>query len=491
MEVIKVTRADMVVASVVKVECGVGDDNAQGSLSPQTSTKRKCPPDDEHGAQVKRCKVDECNNPEINQGGGNHSNAATATADNYSSNFPRGSYQDKGMPMNHNSGRAANSYGFSQPTSTSVQPHRTNASIIMETKNRLHQKKIAAAKERLRANLERNSKIFSNLSTQTTELAKIEKEISKLERERARKELEMREKEAALEDVKKEEEQIRNELAHLNSLTEDSARNDVKNIRRSTPISPDDAKESTPQKPAGISGSEIDADKNQVDVEIDDVLRMNSTHINQGIKEETKSDSNSISDEHSGSSGDEQRPPTRAGARKPSNDNSSSEDGGSSHNHTTKMMANNGTASPNGVEQLISASLKIENNQTKSKLPGLSWNQKYNILKDMCDFFHEEFQKEKKKNDEFNYNPDIKMKLQDFIGRPAATCDCLPGRLRKLSYKDAIVMSNGEKREEEEVVMHKATQIKDWLKNLRRTGHKIPEKKEQLLKDLCFDVLSR
>jgi hypothetical protein len=146
----------------------------------------------------------------------------------------------------------------------------------------------------------------------------------------------------------------------------------------------------------------------------------------------------------------------------------------------------NGTASPNGVEQLISASLNIEK---KKKLPSLSWDEKYNILKAMCDFFHEEFQKEKKKNDEFNHNPDIKMKLQDFIGRPAATCDCLPGRLRKLSYKDAIVMSNGENREEEEVVMHKATQIKDWLKNLRRTGHKIPEKKEQLLKDLCFDVL--
>ncbi len=475
-EEVEVTIADL----AVEVKCGgVGDDNPVL----QTSTKRKCPPDDEHGAQVKRCKVDECTKglcvkheaySENNQGCGNHSNAAkaTATADNYSNNFPRDSCQDIGMPMNHNFGQ-----------SNCVQSHRTNAMIIMETKKRLE--KIAAAKERLRANRERNCEILSTLSSQTAELAKIEKEISKLERERARKELERREKEAALEDVKKEEKQIRNDLAHLNSLTEDSARKDVKIIWRSTPISPDDAKESTPtnalgQQPAGISGNEIDADKNQVDVEME-----NSTHINQGIKGETKSDSDSISDEHDSDSGDEQRPPAMAGARKPSNDNSSSEDGGSSHNHTTKA---NGTASPNGFEQLISASKNIDE---KKKLPSLSWDEKYNILNGICDFFHEEFQKEKKKNDEFNYNPDIKMKLQDFIGRPADTCDCLPGRLRKLTYKDAIVMSNGEKREEEEVVMHKATQIKDLLKNLRRTGHKIPKKKEQLLQQLCFDVLSR
>jgi hypothetical protein len=160
------------------------------------------------------------------------------------------------------------------------------------------------------------------------------------------------------------------------------------------------------------------------------------------------------------------------------------------------MMANNGPASPNGVEQLISASLTIgnnntkENTQTKSKLPRLSWDEKYEILKGLCDFIHKELQKEKK-TDNVNYNPDVKIKLQDFIGRPSERCDCLPGRVRrKLTYRDAIILSTGEN-EEEEVVMHKATQIKDWLKNMRRTGQKIPEEKEQLLKDLCVDVLSR
>ena len=515
------TKSSAMVEEVKVVKYGGGGDD---NPILQTSTKRKCPPDDEHGAQVKRCKVDECTNQvkrnglcarheaysENNQGGGNHSNAATATAtsDIYSNNFPRGSGQGIGMPMNHN---------FRQ--STNVQSHRTNAMIIMETKNSSRQKKIAVAEERLRDNRERNCLILSNLASQTAELAKIEKEISKLERERARKELKRRKFEAALEDVKKEEEQIRNELAHLNSLTEDSSRKDVKNIRRSTPISPYGAKESTltnalGQKPAGISGSEIDAapppapykprptplkakniwnsilpvqskalqsyiamyneavqkhkkdtfkllkqgaargeksvsvaaigearkvnvavmrrananilkhsgkqfckeqevtaalsraeaeavqlyiaeaqkKKNEVaaskesteaEVAASPTYNVEMDHINQGIKEETKSDSDSISDEHdSDSSGDEQRPPARSGARKPSNDNISSKDGGSSDNHTTKMMANDGTASPNGVEQLISTCENIENTQTKSKLPSLSWDQKYKVVKD-------------------------------------------------------------------------------------------------------------
>ena len=158
------------------------------------------------------------------------------------------------------------------------------------------------------------------------------------------------------------------------------------------------------------------------------------------------------------------------------------------------MIANNGKASPNGVEQLISASLTMgnnntkENTQTKSKLPRLSWDEKYEILKGLCDFIHKEFQKEMK-TDNVNYTPDVKIKLQDFIGRPSERCDCLPGR-RKLTYRDAIILSTGEN-EEEEAAMHKVTQIKDWLKNMRRTGQKIPEEKEQLLKDLCVDVLSR
>ena len=159
------------------------------------------------------------------------------------------------------------------------------------------------------------------------------------------------------------------------------------------------------------------------------------------------------------------------------------------------MIANNGKASRNGVEQLISASLTMgnnntkENTQTKSKLPRLSWDEKYEILKGLCDFIHKEFQKEMKKTDNVNYTPDVKIKLQDFIGRPSERCDCLPGR-RKLTYRDAIILSTGEN-EEEEAAMHKVTQIKDWLKNMRRTGQKIPEEKEQLLKDLCVDVLSR
>lgn len=161
---------------------------------------------------------------------------------------------------------------------------------------------------------------------------------------------------------------------------------------------------------------------------------------------------------------------------------------------SSNSIQNNGKASPNGVEQLISASLTMgnnntkENTQTKSKLPRLSWDEKYEILKGLCDFIHKEFQKEMK-TDNVNYTPDVKIKLQDFIGRPSERCDCLPGR-RKLTYRDAIILSTGEN-EEEEAAMHKVTQIKDWLKNMRRTGQKIPEEKEQLLKDLCVDVLSR
>jgi hypothetical protein len=488
----------MVTASVVRVESvvhcsGVGDVNPVL----QTSTKRKCPPDDEHGAQVKRCKVDECTKAysENNQGGGNHSNAATATADNYGSNYPRGSFQDIGMPMNHNFGRAANSYGFSQHTNTSVQPHRTNASIIMEKKNRLHQKKIAAANERLRANRERNCEILSILSSQTAELAKIKQEIDKLEWKRERKELERRVKEAALEDVKNEEEQIKNELAHLNSQPEHNARKEVKIIRRSTPNSPDDAKDSTPtnalgQNPAGISCSEIDADKNQVDVEMDGVLRMTSTHINQGIKEETKSDSDSISDERS--SGDEQRHRPKAGARKPTkagsinaslgDDSSSSEDNGSSHNHTTKMMVN-GTASPNGVEQLISAC----ENKEKKKLPTLSWDEKYNIVKAICDFIYEEIRKQEEKTNTVIYNRE--MRLQDFIGHPIEWCRHLPDtpfRSKKVSYYDAVKLSHGEENmEDEEILKNKTMQVQTFIRNIKR---RMPEKKESLIRDLHFKL---
>ena len=172
-EEVEVTRADLV-ASVVKVECGVGDDNLQGSVSQQTSTKRKCPPDDE-------------------------------------------------------------------PTTA---------------------KKIAAAKERLQAIRPRSSELLGILQTKKAALAKVEKEIEKLEREKERKELERREKEtaynnsfAAFLDVAKEEEKIRIELAHLNSLTEDNARKDVKNIKRSTPNSPDDAKESTTTNALGKKAS--------------------------------------------------------------------------------------------------------------------------------------------------------------------------------------------------------------------------------------------
>lgn len=137
------------------------------------------------------------------------------------------------------------------------------------------------------------------------------------------------------------------------------------------------------------------------------------------------------------------------------------------------MMENNGTASPNGVEQLISACENIENTQTKSKLPSLSSDEKYKVLKAICNFFHEELQNEKKKNNEFNYNPDVKMKLRDFVGRPQEMCPCLlSGRVRKLSWKDAIYLSNGQNREEMEVVKHKASQVRSWVKNLRKPGRR-------------------
>ena len=81
--------------------------------------------------------------------------------------------------------------------------------------------KIAAAKERLRTNRARNRDILIMLSSQSkmlciksNELAKIEMEIDKLERKKQR-------NFAALEDVKKEEEQIKNELDCLKSLSQE------------------------------------------------------------------------------------------------------------------------------------------------------------------------------------------------------------------------------------------------------------------------------
>ena len=113
------------------------------------------------------------------------------------------------------------------------------------------------------------------------------------------------------------------------------------------------------KKPAGISGSELDADKNQVDVEMDDssversvvvgavrepvrlgskISRMNSKHLIRSIEsngKETKSDSDNISDEHnSSSSGDEQRHALLFG-----NSSSSSEDDGSSEDELLKTRA--------------------------------------------------------------------------------------------------------------------------------------------------------
>ncbi|KAL7454622.1 hypothetical protein ACHAWC_006236 [Mediolabrus comicus] len=147
--------------------------------------------------------------------------------------------------------------------------------------------KIDAAKERLRTNRARNSEILSQLSSQSkmlciksNELAKIENEIDKLEREKQR-------NFAALEDIKKEEEQIKNELDRLKSLSQEHANargeNGVISIRRSTPISPDGVRESKTnaldkqnqmRKKSDGDGdepaSDIDADKNQEDVEMDD-----------------------------------------------------------------------------------------------------------------------------------------------------------------------------------------------------------------------------
>ena len=56
------------------------------------------------------------------------------------------------------------------------------------------------------------------------------------------------------------------------------------------------------------------------------------------------------------------------------------------------METTNGCSlSPNGVhrvEQLISACHEIDKNtQAKSKLPSLSWDEKYEVLKYICDFF--------------------------------------------------------------------------------------------------------
>ena len=53
-----------------------------------------------------------------------------------------------------------------------------------------------------------------------------------------------------------------------------------------------------------------------------------------------------------------------------------------------------------GVEQLISACENIEDTQTKSKLPSLSWDEKYKVVKAICDYIHDELQKEKKKRPE-------------------------------------------------------------------------------------------
>ncbi len=67
-----------------------------------------------------------------------------------------------------------------------------------------------------------------------------------------------------------------------------------------------------------------------------------------------------------------------------------------------------------------------------------------------------------------------------------------PFRSKKMSYADAIDFINGEEnKEEEEIVKNKANQMKNFMKNLKRTSAsvKMPEKRLSLLRDLRFNVL--
>jgi hypothetical protein len=102
-----------------------------------------------HGAKIKQCKVDECTNQvrwrglcgrhraysENNQGGGNHSNVATAATNNYSSNFPGGwGGGQQGMGMSVLAGgfiptiyQFSPFFGFCQPTAQSVFLQHSNA----------------------------------------------------------------------------------------------------------------------------------------------------------------------------------------------------------------------------------------------------------------------------------------------------------------------------------------------------------------------------
>ena len=149
--------------------------------------------------------------------------------------------------------------------------------------------------------------------------------------------------------------------------------------------------------------------------------------------------------------------------------------------------SSNGIASPNGVEQLISACENIE----EKKLPTLSWDVKYNILKAMCDFIYQEIRKQEEKTNTVIYNRE--MMIQDFIGHPIEWCRHLPDtpfRSKKISYYDAIKLSHGEENmeeEEEEILKHKTIQMKHFMRNLKR---RMPEKKERLIRDLRFNVKS-
>lgn len=146
--------------------------------------------------------------------------------------------------------------------------------------------------------------------------------------------------------------------------------------------------------------------------------------------------------------------------------------------------SSNGIASPNGVERLIYACQNIEE---KKRLPTLSWDVKYNILKAMCDFIYQEIRKQEEKTNTVIYNRE--MMIQDFIGHPIEWCHHLPDtpfRSKKISYYDAIKLSHGEENiEDEEILKHKTIQMKNFMKNLKR---RMPEEKERLIRDLHFIV---
>lgn len=148
--------------------------------------------------------------------------------------------------------------------------------------------------------------------------------------------------------------------------------------------------------------------------------------------------------------------------------------------------SSNGIASPNGVDRLIYACQNIEE---KKRLPTLSWNVKYNILKAMCDFIYQEIRKQEEKTNTVIYNRE--MMIQDFIGHPIEWCRHLPDtpfRSKKISYYDAIKLSHGEENmEEEEILKHKTIQMKNFMRNLKR---RMPEEKERLIRDLHFNVKS-